>query len=163
MISISNKAVSRISKICVLILLVYTLGFLVYKTVLYYKISFEKDSLSIVLQEKKAQTDSLKKQVELSKKRIERVEKEYITKDELESKVKDIFSRMSVFDYQLNYLDSKKMCIDRYLIVTQVTSQSENGLQAALGILSYIGKIKKHDQNDTIYFVDYISMPKEIK
>ena len=40
---------------------------------------------------------------------------------------------------------------------------SENGLKAAEGILSYIGKIKKHDKNDTIYFVDYISTPKENK
>jgi hypothetical protein len=163
MISISNKTLSKITKICIFTLVVYSVGFLIYKTVLYFKIAYEKDSLTIVLQEKKAQTDNLKKQVELSKKKIETVEKEYINKDELETKVKDIFSRMSVFDYQLKYLDSKKMCVDRYLIVTQVTAQSENGLQAALGILSYIGKIKKHDQNETIYFVDYISMPKEIK
>jgi hypothetical protein len=163
MISISNKTLSRITKICIFVLITYSVGFLIYKTILYFKISFEKDNLTIVLQEKKAQTDNLKKQVESSKKKIEIVEKEYINKDELETKVKDIFSRMSVFDYQLKYLDSKKMCVDRYLIVTQVTAQSENGLQAALGILSYIGKIKKHDQNETIYFVDYISTPKEIK
>lgn len=163
MISISNKTLSRITKICIFVLITYSVGFLIYKTILYFKISFEKDNLTIVLQEKKAQTDNLKKQVELSKKKIEIVEKEYINKEELETKVKDIFSRMSVFDYQLKYLDSKKMCVDRYLIVTQVTAQSENGLQAALGILSYIGKIKKHDQNETIYFVDYISTPKEIK
>lgn len=163
MISISNKTLSRITKICIFVLITYSVGFLIYKTILYFKISFEKDNLTIVLQEKKAQTDNLKKQVELSKKKIEIVEKEYINKEELETKVKDIFSRMSVFDYQLKYLDSKKMCVDRYLIVTQVTAQSENGLQAALGILSYIGKIKKHDQNETVYFVDYISTPKEIK
>ncbi|QKF65743.1 hypothetical protein AVENP_0163 [Arcobacter venerupis] len=163
MISISNKTLSRITKICIFVLITYSVGFLIYKTILYFKISFEKDNLTIVLEEKKAQTDNLKKQVELSKKKIEIVEKEYINKEELETKVKDIFSRMSVFDYQLKYLDSKKMCVDRYLIVTQVTAQSENGLQAALGILSYIGKIKKHDQNETIYFVDYISTPKEIK
>lgn len=163
MISISNKTLSRITKICIFVLITYSVGFLIYKTILYFKISFEKDNLTIVLQEKKAQTDNLKKQVELSKKKIEIVEKEYINKEELETKVKDIFLRMSVFDYQLKYLDSKKMCVDRYLIVTQVTAQSENGLQAALGILSYIGKIKKHDQNETVYFVDYISTPKEIK
>jgi hypothetical protein len=29
--------------------------------------------------------------------------------------------------------------------------------------LSYLGSIKKSDTNDTIYFVDYISKPKEIK
>ena len=53
---------------------------------------------------------------------------------------------MSVLDYELKYLDSKKMCIDRHIIVAQVSAQSENGLKAAEGILSYIGKIKKHDK-----------------
>ena len=70
---------------------------------------------------------------------------------------------MSLLDYQLNYLDAKKMCIDRHIIIAQVSAQSENGLKAAEGILSYIGKIKKHDKNGTIYFVDYISIAKEIK
>ena len=163
MISISNKTVSYISKFGLAFLGIYTIGFLAYKTIIYFKIANEKEILTQVLQEKRAETDNLKKQVELSKKKIETLEKHYIGKEELESKVKDIFSRMSVFDYDLKYLDSKKMCIDRYLIVTQVSAQSENGLKAALGILSYIGKTKKHEQNDTIYFIDYISMPKENK
>ena len=70
---------------------------------------------------------------------------------------------MSVLDYEIKYLDSKKMCLDRYLIVTQVSAQSERGLQAAEGILSYIGDIKKSEKNDSIYFVDYISKARETK
>ena len=163
MISISNKTVSYISKIGLSILGVYVIGFLAYKTIIYYKIANEKEQLEIVLQEKRNETNNLKNNVELSKKKIETLEKQYITKEELEIKVKDIFSRMSVLDYELKYLDSKKMCIDRHIIIAQVTAQSENGLKAAEGILSYIGKIKKHDTNDSIYFVDYISTPKEIK
>ena len=163
MISVSNKTVSYISKIGLTVLVIYTVGFFAYKTVMYYKIAFEKEKLEIVLQEKRTHTNNIKSQVELSKKKIETLEKQYITKEELEVKVKDIFGRMSVLDYELKYLDAKKMCIDRHIIVAQVSAQSENGLKAAEGILSYIGKIKKSDKNDTIYFVDYISTPKDIK
>ncbi len=163
MISISNKTVSYISKIGLSILGVYVIGFLAYKTIIYYKIANEKEKLEIVLQEKRNETNNLKNNVELSKKKIETLEKQYITKEELEIKVKDIFSRMSVLDYELKYLDSKKMCIDRYIIVVDLSAQSEGGLRAAQGILEYIGEIKKHETNDSIYFVNYISTPKEIK
>lgn len=163
MISISNKTVSYISKIGLSILGVYVIGFLAYKTIIYYKIANEKEKLEIVLQEKRNETNNLKSNVELSKKKIETLEKQYITKEELEIKVKDIFSRMSVLDYELKYLDSKKMCIDRHIIVVDLSAQSEGGLRAAQGILEYIGEIKKHETNDSIYFVNYISTPKEIK
>lgn len=163
MISISNKTVSYISKIGLSILGVYVIGFLAYKTIIYYKIANEKEQLEIVLQEKRNETNNLKNNVELSKKKIETLEKQYITKEELEIKVKDIFSRMSVLDYELKYLDSKKMCIDRYIIVVDLSAQSEGGLRAAQGILEYIGEIKKHETNDSIYFVNYITTPKEIK
>lgn len=163
MISLSSKTVSNLSKIGLIVLVIYSVGFLIYKTGVYYTISAEKEKLTLLLQEKKAETNNLKKEVKLSKEKIEILEKEYIRKEELEPKIKEIFSRMSILDYELKYLDSKKMCIDRYLIITQVTAESENGLKAALGILSYIGKIKKHDENDTIYFIDYISAKKEMK
>lgn len=163
MISLSSKTVSNLSKIGLIVLVIYSVGLLIYKTGVYYTISAEKEKLTLLLQEKKAETNNLKKEVKLSKEKIEILEKEYIRKEELEPKIKEIFSRMSILDYELKYLDSKKMCIDRYLIITQVTAESENGLKAALGILSYIGKIKKHDENDTIYFVDYISAKKEMK
>ena len=70
---------------------------------------------------------------------------------------------MSVFDYELNLLESKKMCIDRYVLITQLVSSSPEGLQAGEGILSYLGQIKKHETNKQVYFVDYISKPKDIK
>lgn len=163
MISISSKTVSKINKIGIVFLVIYSLGFVFYKAGLYYKTYFEKEKLTNELQIKKSETEALKKKIEESKAKIEKVEKSYITKEELENKIKDIFTRMSLLDYQLNYLDAKKMCIDRYVIISQVTAQSEKGLQAAEGILGYIGQIKKHEKNDTIYFVDYISTPKEIK
>ncbi|MDD2894993.1 MAG: hypothetical protein PHG81_03140 [Aliarcobacter sp.] len=163
MISIANKTVSYISRVGLTILGVYTLGFFAYKTIIYYKIAFEKEQLEVVLQEKRTETNNLKSKVELSKSKTESVEKQYISKEELETKVKDIFQRMSILDYEIKYLDSKKMCLDRYLIVTQVSAESEKGLQAAEGILSYIGSIKKSEINDSIYFVDYVSKAREVK
>ena len=56
---------------------------------------------------------------------------------------------------------SEKRIISK--LIKQVSAQSEDGLKAAEGILGYIGNIKKSDNNATIYFVDYISKPKEIK
>ncbi len=163
MISIANKTVSYISKVGLSILAGYVILFLAYKTIIYYKIAIEKEQLEVVLQEKRVETNNLKSKVEASKSKIETVEKQYITKEELETRVKDIFERMSILDYEIKYLDSKKMCLDRYLIVTQVSAQSEKGLQAAEGILSYIGNIKKSGINDSIYFVDYVSKAREIR
>lgn len=163
MISIANKTVSYISKVGLSILAGYVILFFAYKTIIYYKIAIEKEQLEVVLQEKRVETNNLKSKVEASKSKIETVEKQYITKEELETRVKDIFERMSILDYEIKYLDSKKMCLDRYLIVTQVSAQSEKGLQAAEGILSYIGNIKKSGINDSIYFVDYVSKAREIR
>lgn len=163
MISIANKTVSYISKVGLSILAGYIILFFAYKTIIYYKIAIEKEQLEVVLQEKRVETNNLKSKVEASKSKIETVEKQYITKEELETRVKDIFERMSILDYEIKYLDSKKMCLDRYLIVTQVSAQSEKGLQAAEGILSYIGNIKKSGINDSIYFVDYVSKAREIR
>ena len=163
MISISNKKLSLISKTTIIVLILYTLGFISYRAISYYKIYFEKEALTNDLQLKKNETNSLKRLADNSKKKIDDIEKSYITKEELEPKVKEIFKRMSILDYELKYLDAQKMCLDRFIIVSQVTAQSEDGLKAAEGILGYIGKIKKSEKNSTIYFVDYISKPKEIK
>lgn len=163
MISLSNKKVSILGKLTLIILVVYSLGYVAYRAISFYKIYFEKQTLTEQLQIKINETSSLKKQVENSKKQILDIEAKFITKEELEPKIKDIFQRMSVFDYNLKYIDAQKMCLDRHIIVSQITSQSEDGLKAALGILSYLGPVKKSEKNDTIYFVDYISKAREIK
>lgn len=87
----------------------------------------------------------------------------YIQKEELETKVKEIFSRMSIFDYKINYIDARKMCVDRYIIVASVDYQDEKGLKAVEGILSYLGEIKKSESNENLYFVNYITKAREIK
>lgn len=161
MISISNKKLSKISKVVFAVLISYSLLFIFYRAIEYYKVYFEKQELTMQLQIKKNETENLKKGIELEKKRKESLEQSYMTKEEIDNKVKDIFSRMSIFDYELNYLDSKKMCIDRYVLVVNVNTQSENGKKAAEGILSYIGEVKKSDKEESIYYVDYLTKPKE--
>ena len=163
MISISQKRMGFITKMSLSILIIYTIFFVAYRVTTYYKIFNEKERLTIELQKTKAQADSLKAQIENSKKKLADLEKSYMTKEEIETKVKDIFQRMSLFDYQLTYLDSKKMCIDRHVLVVGVSAESKDGLKAAEGILSYIGEIKKSESSDEIYFVDYIMKAKEVK
>lgn len=163
MITLSKKTVSLVSKIGLLSLSAYIIGYSVYKTTDYYKTYYEKKELTKELQIKINETNNIKKKIEQNKIRIEKLQKSYLTKEEIDLKVKDIFNRMSVFDYNLKLLDSKKMCIDRYVLITQLTSQSEDGLKAGKGILSYIGEIKQSEQNETIYFVDYISQARDIK
>ena len=163
MISISKKTVSKITKIGLLVFVAYVIGYIFFKTASYYKIYYEKEQLTKELQMKKNETNSLKRQVENTKKRIENTQKQYISKEELDSKIKDIFKRMSVLDYNIKFIDSKRMCVDRYVLVAQITAQSDNGLIAGEGILSYIGEMKKSDKNPSIYFVDYVTKVRETK
>ena len=163
MISISTKKISFINKIVFILVAIYSLIFISYRLVEYYNRHNKVDILSQELKINKEKTKELKNKISLIKKRIKDVKKQYTTEKELESKVKGIFQRMSVLDYQINYLGAKKMCIDRYLLITEVDAQSEEGLTAAKGILSYIGNIKKSEDYDSVYFVDYIATPKRVK
>ena len=163
MISINNKKFKFIVKIGIFICIAYLIGFFFFKLASFFQIMFEKDKLTKELQMKKQETISFKRQVVKRQTKIKEVESSYIKKEEIDTRVKDIFKRMSVFDYNLKYLNSKKMCIDNYILVAQLTSRSEDGLKAGEGILSYLGEIKKSDKNNTIYFVNYISKPKDIK
>lgn len=163
MISISGTKLSKITKLTLTILLVYSLGYTAYRAITYYKIYLEKELLTKDLETKRVETDNLKVKLKTLKRRIVNLENSYIQKEELEEKLKNIFKRMSVFDYNIKYIDVKKMCLDRYIIIVQVSAQSEKGLNAAEGILKYLGSIKKSERNDTIYFIDYITTAKEIK
>ena len=163
MISINNKRYKLIIKLALFVLVVYVVGFFFFQLANYFKVSFEKDKLTKELQMKKQETISLKRQVVKKQNKMKEIESRFIKKEEIDKKVKDIFQRMSVLDYNLKYLNSKKMCIDNYILVTQLTARSEEGLKAGEGILSYLGEMKKSEQNNTIYFVNYISKPKDIK
>lgn len=163
MISINNKRFKLIIKVGLIIFVAYVIGFFFFKLASFFKIVYEKEKLTKELQIKKQETLSLKRKVVNKKEKMKEIESSYIKKEELDSKIKDIYKRMSVLDYNLKYLNSKKMCIDNYIIVTQLTARSEKGLKAGEGILSYLGEMRKSEKNDTIYFVNYISKPKDIK
>ena len=163
MISINNKNFKLIIKVGLFVLIAYIIGFIFFKLASFFKIAFEKDKLEKELQVKKQETINLEKQVIKKKSKMKEIESRFIKKDELDSRIKDIYKRMSVLDYDLKYLNSKKMCIDNYILVTQLTARSENGLKAGEGILSYLGEMRKSEKNNTIYFVNYISKPKDIK
>lgn len=163
MISINSKRFKLIIKFGLIIFVVYLIGFVFFKLASFFKLAYEKDQLTTELQSKKQETLSLKRKVVNVKAKMVEVESKYIKKEEIDTKIKDIYKRMSVLDYNLKFLDSKKMCIDNYIIVTQLTARSEKGLRAGEGILSYLGEMKKSENNNTIYFVNYISKPKDIK
>ena len=163
MISINNKRFKLIIKLGLLIFIAYLIGFLFFKLASFFKLAYEKDVLAKELQIKKQETLSLKRKVASKKAEMVEVESRYIKKEEIDNKIKDIYKRMSVLDYNLKFLDSKKMCIDNYIIVTQLTARSKEGLKAGEGILSYLGEMKRSDTNNTIYFVNYISKPKDSK
>jgi len=163
MISVSNKNLNKILKIGTLIFAVYVVGYMIVKMASLYQNSYEKNRLTHELSIKKQETRSLKQRIKITKNRMNRINNEYISKEELQVKVKEIFKRFSVLDYELKYLDAKKMCIDRYILVTQLVATSDKGLKAGEGILNYIGKVKKSEKNETIYFVDYISSKKPKK
>lgn len=163
MISINNKRFKLIVKVGLFIFVAYIIGFFFFKIASFFKLVYQKEQLTKELQIKKQETLSLKRRVENIKDKMLEVESKYIKKEELDNKIKDIYERMSVLDYNLKFLNSKKMCVDNYIIVTQLTAKSEKGLKAGEGILSYLGEMKKSEKNNTIYFVNYISKSKDIK
>lgn len=157
MISVSKKNVSKLTKYGLIILIGYSLYFVSVKIIKNYKNYHEKNTLieSIII--KKNKINSLKKQkIQVEEEKI-KLKQQYISKDELKKRLESIFKRMSVFDYNLTYIDAKQVCIDRYIIITQLLSESKNGRKAGEGVLSYLGKMKRSEKNDTIYYVDYIS------
>ena len=163
MISVHSKLVSRITKTLLIGLTIYTVLFILFKAIIYFQSVKQKEDLVRDIQIQKEQTEIIKNKVNEVKKKIENLEKIYVQKEELENKIKDIFQRMSLLDYQLNYVDARKMCVDRYIIVARADYQSEKGLKAIEGILSYLGEIKKSENDENLYFVNYIAKPRDIK
>lgn len=155
MISISKNKLSKLTKIGLGVLVVYTVGFLALKTVSFIKYYYEKEQLTLEIKEKQEKSVEMKQKIDNMKVKLENVQKAYISQDELEQKLKGIFSRLSLSDYKLRYVTSTKLCIDRYAIMVELNATTSNGLKAGEGILSYLGKITKSKDKDNIYFVDY--------
>lgn len=163
MISMNVNKLKKFSKVSILLLVFYVIGFTVLKAATYYQTQKEKEFLAQELKNKKIEYSKLKLEVNKVKQKSQEVKDSYIKKDEIKDKVSEIFKRMSVFDYNLKYLDAKEMCVDRHIIIAQLTASTEKGVLAGEGILSYLGEIRKSDTNETLYFVDYISKPRDMK
>lgn len=160
MISISSNKLKHFSKIILMFLFLYILGFAVLKAATYYQTLKKKEALTLTLQEKKTEFVYLKNEVKKVKEDTQKVKDSYISKDDLAKKISTIFERMSILDYNLRYLDSKQMCVDRYILIAQLTAQSEMGVKAGESILSYLGEVKKSDTEESLYYINYIAKPK---
>lgn len=160
MISISKKKFSFILKTGFSFLALYSATFAANKTFDYYKTSQEKLILEKELQLKKDERNKINIQVAEVERNIKEIKNRYISKEDLDLKIKKIFKRMSVLDYNLSYVDSKQICVDRYILVTRITANSQKGLNAAEGILSYLGKYKQSNNDSSFYYVDYLAQKK---
>ena len=134
MISISKKKFSLIIKLGIVILVLYIIGFCFFQVANFYKISFEKDSLTEQIKFKKNESRVLKIKTAKIKQEMVDINKRYIKHEELDAKVKDIFERMSLLNYNLKYLNAKKVCVDNYILVAQLTADNKKGIQAGEGI-----------------------------
>lgn|SRR5574344_3100158 len=163
MISLSNKSLKNIAKYLGIGIFAYSTFFLASSIKEYYDTSKEKDNLTNTLQLKRDNTNIVKKQISDYKNKKEYIENAYIKSDELKGKVDEIFNRVSTLDYQLDLLDVRQECIDRHIIVARIYGHSEKGYQAGEGILNFLGKTVQSTQDESLYFVNYIALPKEKK
>lgn len=153
---ISKKNLNFLTKLSFIIAIIYTIFFISLKIYDISQNSKENEKLQSELKYKKNETNNIKAQIKIVEKRTQKIKNDYLNQEELEKKINKIFNRMSVLDYKLSFINLEKMCLDRYIIVTQVNSKSQEGKKAALGILSYLGEVKQNSKSENIYFVDFI-------
>lgn len=163
MISISNDSLKKYSKYIIVSIVAYTIFFMASTVVEYIKAYKEKEQLTNTLQLKRDETTSLKQRINSLKDKIKVVQESYIKEDELRTRVSEIFDRVSLIDYQLKLLDVKNECIDRHILVAKLYAKSENGYKAGEGIFNYLGETIRSEQDENLYFINYISRPREIK
>jgi len=155
-ISISKNRLSKIIKVVTGIFIIYATLFFSMKVVSFIKYYYEKEKLTSEIVEKKEKYQSLKIEIDEMNQKMQDLKSKYISKEELENKLNGIFQRMALPDYRLKYIKSTQLCIDRYVIMVELNALTDKGTKAGEGILSYIGKINKSEENSNIYFVDYI-------
>lgn len=161
MISLSKKRIIKISKLSIILFLVYILFFFLISGFEYYKMYNEKVSLTKELDEKREVTNRIKDNIQNIKDKTNLVKSSYASKEEIDKKLKSIFNNFSLVDYNLSLIDTKQMCIDRYILIVDLESTTELGKIAGKRILEYLGEVKQRDEFENIYFVDYIQKPRE--
>lgn len=161
MISLSKKRIIKISKLSIILFLVYILFFFLISGFEYYKMYNEKVSLTKELDKKREVTNRIKDNIQNIKDKTNLVKSSYASKEEIDNKLKSIFNNFSLVDYNLSLIDTKQMCIDRYMLIVDLESTTELGKIAGKKILEYLGEVKQRDEFENIYFVDYIQKPRE--
>ena len=161
MISLSKKRIIKISKLSIILFLVYIVFFFLISGFEYYKMYNEKVSLTKELDEKREVTNRIKDNIQNIKDKTNLVKSSYASKEEIDNKLKSIFNNFSLVDYNLSLIDTKQMCIDRYILIVDLESTTELGKIAGKKILEYLGEVKQRDEFENIYFVDYIQKPRE--
>ncbi|WP_198304238.1 hypothetical protein [Arcobacter vandammei] len=163
MISISNNSLKKIAKYVVVAIVAYSVYFMASTVAEYYQAYKDKEKLTNELQIKRDETTAIKQKINSLKDKIKVVQESYIKEDELRTRVSEIFDRVSLIDYQLKLLDVKNECIDRHILVAKLYAKSENGYKAGEGIFNYLGETIRSEQDENLYFINYISRPREIK
>lgn len=157
MISISDNSLKKVAKYVVIAVVAYTIVFMTSTVVEYYKAYKDKEILTNELQQKRDETTALKQKINSLKDKIKVVQEGYIKEDEIRVRVAEIFDRVSLLDYQLKLLDVKNECIDRHILVVKLYANSENGYKVGEGIFNYLGETVRSDQDENLYFINYIS------
>ncbi len=160
MIAIGNNKLKKIAKISLIIFAIYTVFYLAFQVFHYYLTYTKLEKLKTQVREHKQELNTYKQKVRVNQQKIKKIKDSYQTKEEIETKTKNIFKRMSVLNYDLNLLKIKPMCIDRYILFVELDYEDEDALEAGKKILSYIGNVKKYKDSD-IYLVDYKLKAKE--
>ena len=163
MISISNNSLKKWSKYVVISMFAYAIFFMTSTVIEYYQAYKEKERLTNELQIKRDETTSLKQKINALKEKTKLIQESYIKEDEIRTRVSEIFDRVSLIDYQLKLLDVRNQCIDRNILVVNLSANSENGYKAGEGILNYLGETIRSEQSENLYFVNYISKPRYLK
>ncbi|OCL81755.1 hypothetical protein [Arcobacter porcinus] len=156
MISFSRKKVKKITKVSLIVLIFYSFIFLSYSAYEYYQSMQEKNELLKELDIRKIQTDQIKDKIkDIDNKKVE-LKARFLNKEELDKKLKSVFKNYSLADYTLSLVDSKMLCVDRFMLIVNLDASSKEGIQAGERILGYLGKVQRKKGFDTLYFVDYI-------
>lgn len=163
MISISNNTLKKVSKTIILAMITYTLFFMTSTVIEYYQAYKNKERLTNELQIKRDETTALKQEINNLKEKTKIIQESYIKEDEIKIRVGEIFDRVSLLDYQLKLVDVKNECIDRHIIIARLYANSKNGFKAGEGIFNYLGETIKSEQDENLYFINYISRLRDIK
>lgn len=159
MFSINQKTVNKITFLFITILITYLSYFA--------SIKYQEYKTSVVLKKNLIEIDRLKK---LSFDKMMKVNEEYLnlnkvygSEDDVKDNLKEIFVKLSNKNNYIQLISLKKLCIDRYLVIINLTSYNEEYITMVNGFFNKLGQTVQSKKNDKIYYIDYIINTKEIK